>query len=119
MATHALGRTADCVTRIAVVLFAAASVAGCLGDPPPDPATAPLEVVLDGCQLNRDEVAPGTHEVALVGEGRLVVEDESGSEVLRLEGGAGSLVTTAQTYALTCTVDGSASTATLRSVAKE
>lgn len=54
----------------------------CLGDPPPEPATAPLEVVMDTCGLNRDQVAPGTHDVSIVGAGQLVVTDEAGTEVL-------------------------------------
>jgi hypothetical protein len=90
----------------------------CLGDPPPDPETAPLEVVLDGCVLNRDEVAAGPHEVALVGDGRLVVTDEDGDEVLSLPGGSAELVTTTQTYTFTCTVgDEESSSSRLHSVA--
>ncbi|WP_143553955.1 hypothetical protein [Serinicoccus sp. CUA-874] len=93
------------------------TVSACLGDPPPDPASAPLEVVLDGCGLNRDEVAPGEHEVSVVGEGRLVVTDAAGQEVLRLPDGTSTLATTAQTYTMTCVVEGEETTATLTSVA--
>lgn len=95
---------------------ALAGLGACMGDPAPDPATAPLEVVLDGCVLNRDEVAAGTHDVAVVGGGSLVVTDEGGSQVLSLTGGHKQLVTSAQTYSFTCTVDGVEATATLRSV---
>lgn len=95
---------------------AVAAVAGCLGDPPPDPETAPLEVVLDGCLLNRPEVAAGTHDLALVGDGQLVVTDEAGKEVLSLPGGTASLVTSSQTYTFTCTVGTEVTSATLESV---
>ena len=46
-----------------------------MGDPPPDPETAPLEVVVGSsqqpdqpCLLNREQVAAGEHEVLLIGE---------------------------------------------------
>lgn len=78
-------------TRLLASGCALPIVAGCLGDPPPDPATALLEVVLDGCVLNRHEVAPGPHEVALVGSGRLLVTDESGEQVAALPGGSAEL----------------------------
>jgi len=90
-------------------------LSGCFGDPPPDPATAPLEVVLDGCLLNRDEVAAGPHDVAVVGDGDLVVQDASGAEVLA---GGGTLVTREGTYTFVCTIGSGESTATLRSVAE-
>ncbi|MCK0113199.1 hypothetical protein MWU75_13710 [Ornithinimicrobium sp. F0845] len=94
----------------------AALLAGCFGDPPPDPATAPLEVVLEGCLLNRAEVGAGPHDVALVGDGRLVVEDERGAEVLALPGGSATLVTSAGSYTVTCTVGSDESTSVLTSV---
>lgn len=94
-----------------------AALTACLGDPPPDPASAPLEVVLDGCGLNRDEVAVGSHDVALVGEGELVVTDARGQEVLSLPGGSPTLVTTVQTYTFTCSVGDEDTTTTLESVA--
>ena len=56
-------------------------LSGCallLSDPPPPPEIAPLEVVVgsstmrdEPCLLNRDEVAAGTHEVALISESKL------------------------------------------------
>ncbi len=86
------------------------SLTGCFGDPPPDPATAPLEIVLDGCVLNRDEVASGSHEVSVIrregnGPGHVVVTDESGTEVFAEESqGSGTFITSEQTYTFTCTV---------------
>lgn len=51
------------------------ALAGCFGDPPPDPRTAPLEVVVGSltrpdqpCILNRDEVRSGAHEVSVIVE---------------------------------------------------
>lgn len=61
-------------------------VSGCLGDPPPDPRSAPLEVVLEGCLLNRESVQAGRHQVAVVGEGTLVVVDPDGADVVELRG---------------------------------
>ncbi|OLT41924.1 hypothetical protein BJF86_02685 [Serinicoccus sp. CNJ-927] len=103
--------------HVVILVCLLPTVSACLGDPPPDPASAPLEVVLDGCGLNRDEVAPGEHEVSVVGEGRLVVTDAAGQEVLRLPDGTSTLATTAQTYTMTCVVEGEETTATLTSVA--
>lgn len=86
-----------------------------LGDPPPDPTEAPLEVVLASCLLNRDEVGAGTHNVAVVGAGSLVVTDESGAAVLTLSSGNADLVTGKQTYTFTCTTGGRSATTRLRS----
>lgn len=102
------------VALVPAGLILTGALGGCLGDPPPDPATAPLEVVLDGCALNRPDVAPGTHQIALVGSGELVVDDESGQEVHRTESG-GELVTEEGTYTFTCTVGDDTSTTTLES----
>lgn len=88
---------------------------GCLGDPPPDPETAPLEVVLDTCTLNRPEVAAGIHDVAVVGPGQLIITDEAGEEVLSLTAGNADLSTTSQTYTLTCITESGKNTATLDS----
>lgn len=94
---------------------------GCFGDAPPDPATAPLEVVLDQCQLNRPQVAPGRHRVDAIryegdGPGRVVVTDENGEVILGVaSGGASELTTTEQTYTFTCTVSGETNTAILES----
>lgn len=95
---------------------AAAVLAGCLGDPSPNPETAPLEVVLDGCVLNRTEVAAGSHEVALIGTGRLIVTDQAGKQVLSLPNGAAQLLTSAQSYTFTCTVGTDRTSTTLKSV---
>ena len=105
-------------SRTQLVSAAVCSVflSGCFGDPPPDPATAPLEVVMDSCQLNRAQVAPGTHEVTIIGAGQLLVTDESGGEVLSADSDgqmAARLVTGEQKYAFTCTVDGRRGEATL------
>ena len=67
---------------------------GCLGDPDPDPATAPLEVVANGndagrCVLNRESVAAGSHEVVVITEGvQAIVElhDEGGNVLFRQKG---------------------------------
>ena len=69
-------------------------VTGCLGDPPPDPATAPLEVVASGndvgkCALNREEVAAGRHEVVVITEGTqatVELHDEGGKVLFRQKG---------------------------------
>jgi hypothetical protein len=66
---------------------------GCFGDPPPDPATAPLEVVANDnagkCALNREEVAAGRHEVVVITEGiqaTVELHDESGKVLFRQKG---------------------------------
>lgn len=74
---------------------------------------------MDGCLLNRPDVAPGTHRVDLILSGDLVVTDESGAEVHAVaSGGAGELVTTSATYSFTCTVGTHKTSATLDSVAE-
>lgn len=63
------------------------------GDPPPDPSTAPLEVVANGpddgrCLLNREDVAAGTHEVSVITEGSdatVALRDETGQTVFLSE----------------------------------
>jgi hypothetical protein len=82
--------------RIALRSVLAASavllLAGCLGDAPPDPASAPLEVVVrssqlpdEPCLLNREEVAAGDHEVTVFDEsgetGTVVLRDPTGAVV--------------------------------------
>ncbi len=105
---------------------------GCLGDAPPDPRSAPLEVVLDGCHVNRPDVQAGSHEISIIGEGRLSVTDEAGTEVLEAggmqipqnapavtvmpEGYPPTLVSTSQTYTFTCTVGSKVTSATLESL---
>lgn len=107
-----------------VRLMVSASVAllvltGCLGDPPPDPETAPLEVVLDECVLNRSEVTNGEHQVTAIGSGERRVRNASGEEVLSLRGGGGGrLTTTSQTYTFTCTFEGNEEFVDLTSAAE-
>lgn len=122
-------------------------LSGCasiLSDPPPPPEIAPLEVVVgsstmpaDPCLLNRDEVAAGTHDVALISEtepatvrirssqsGKVVFEgaarpqnQEAGppEEVEQVEGGSARSVHLQQgSYAVECEPEGGpSSTATL------
>ena len=92
--------------RVLLMLVSALTVAGCLGDPSPDPESAPLEVVMDGCKLNRSDVAAGTHEVSVLGAGVVEISDTSGQVVLSVsseENGQGQLQTTAQSYTVRCT----------------
>lgn len=64
-----------------------------MGDPPPDPSTAPLEVVAnspdDGrCLLNREDVAAGMHEVSVITErsdATVALRDETGQTVFQSE----------------------------------
>ena len=106
---------------MALALMGTVGLGGCFGDPAPDPAEAPLEVVVEGCVLNRPDVAPGTHEVSVINYGEyrsaeLVISGEDGSELLSLAvGTTGQLVTTTQTYTFTCTVGSKATTSTLES----
>lgn len=102
------------IRQITGVALVALLAAGCMGDPEPDPSLAPLEVVVDTCTLNRTSVAPGTHEVALVGSGTVVVTDAAGAQVASLTG-PGSIVTTSQVFTFTCTGTGGRTTATLTS----
>jgi hypothetical protein len=74
-------------------LAAATVVSGCLGDPAPEPETAPLEVVVgssqrpdEACLLNRPEVAAGTHELLLVtesGPSTVTIRDNTGAIVFQ------------------------------------
>ena len=64
-----------------------------MGDPPPDPSTAPLEVVVndaeDGrCILNREDVAAGVHEFVVIAEGSgatVELRDQTGQTVFQPE----------------------------------
>ncbi|GAA1758313.1 hypothetical protein [Nostocoides vanveenii] len=76
-----LGRGAIAGAALFIVL-----VSGC-GDPPPDPSVAPIEVVLDGCQLNRPSVAAGTHDVSVVGTGSVRILDTRGATVVERNNG--------------------------------
>lgn len=89
-----------------MTMVAVLSVSGCFGDPAPDPTTAPMEIVVDGCALNRSQVGAGTHDVSVVGAGEVEIVDAAGKVVLSLSSttnGQGKLTTTAQTYTVTCT----------------
>ena len=81
-----------------------------MGDPPPDPSSAPLEVVLDSCTLNRPSVREGSHPVAIVGTGRVTVTDPAGSVVLTARGGeetpAEVTLAGAGTYGVACEPEG-------------
>jgi hypothetical protein len=94
-------------------LCAAAAVAtlgACTGgDPAPEPRDAPLEVVLDGCRVNRESVAAGGHDVTVVGRGRATVTDPQGSVVLTAPGGEeapAQIQLVAGTYDVTCEPEG-------------
>lgn len=113
MSTPAGVRRISATALLTAAILVAAT--GCLGDPPPDPEIAPLEVVLDTCTLNRPEVGSGIHNVAVVGPGQLVITDETGNEVLTLTAGNADLTTTSQTYTLTCITGSSKTTAKLKS----
>lgn len=92
--------------RLALALVSAAgllTLAGC-GDPEPDPAVAPIEVVVEGCTLNRDSVAAGTHQVSVVGSGSVSVAGPNASPMLVLMGGQppASFKMAAGTWTVTC-----------------
>jgi hypothetical protein len=104
-----LARTTRRTARAAVCAVAALAVltglAGCAGDPEPDPSTAPLELVLEECTLNRPSVAAGPHTVAVVGKGRATVTDPQGAVVLTAPGGEeqpAEVQLAAGTYGVTC-----------------
>lgn len=89
-----------------LALASALAVTGCLGDPPPDPATAPIEIVVDDCAINRSEVGSGRHSVTVIGEGQVEIADASDEVVLTVvsqDDGLGHLETSTQTYTVTCT----------------
>lgn len=81
-------------------------------------------MVLEGCVLNRSEVAPGTHEVVVVNfdkyqPGSLSISDKDGTGVLTVAvGHSDQLVTTAQMYTFTCSVGSNKSTSTLHSISR-
>lgn len=89
--TGLLPRTGRPASAPLLVVLAALGLSGCLlGDPPPDPAEAPLEVVVgsrtveEDCLLNRASVAAGTHEVTVIGD--------SGPATVRILDGSGRVV---------------------------
>ena len=100
----------------AAVAVVSPLLAGCLiGDGPPDPAVAPIEVVakVDSCLLNRDSVAAGTHEITVImeqGTGRVrLLQDDRLVQVLPSE----PLTLMSGDYVFECVVDGRRSTAAL------
>ena len=118
---------------LCLILLLSLVTVECLGDPPPDPRVAPLEIVAGSrqrpdqpCVLSRDEVSAGTHEVSVVAEnGPAVVRlrDRAGGVVFEAEGAGGSgpaphLVRLSQgTYTVECRLSaGSLPGATLRVV---
>ncbi len=93
----------------ALTVAALATLGGCAGDPEPAPSTAPLEVVLERCTLNRPTVAAGGHTLAVVGRGRATVTDPRGEVVLTAPGGEeapAELQLAAGTYGVTCEPEG-------------
>lgn len=88
------------------VLPAALGLTAC-GDPPPPANVAPIEIVLDGCALNRESVAAGTHEIAVVGSGEATVTGPGGAPTFRIAGGMSepqSFEMSAGSWTVTCTV---------------
>jgi hypothetical protein len=85
------------------------TLGGCAGDPEPVRSTAPLEVVLERCTLNRPSVEAGGHTLAVVGRGRATITDPRGDVVLTAPGGEeapAELQLTAGTYGVTCEPEG-------------
>jgi hypothetical protein len=96
------------IRRIATVtvLPTALGLTAC-GDPPPAPNVAPIEIVLDGCVLNRESVAAGTHEIAVVGSGEATVTGPGGAATFTLTGGMPeprSIEMSTGSWTVTCTV---------------
>lgn len=95
--------------RVLTAAAALAVMAGCMGDPPPAPETAPLEVVLESCTLNRPSVKAGGHDVAVVGSGRATFTDPAGSVVLTAPGDEetpAQIQLDAGTYGVVCEPEG-------------
>ena len=119
-------------TAVAPLLLLAAAASACLGDPAPDPAVQPLEVVVGSettpdqpCLLNVAEVGAGTHDVTVIsqsGPATVRILDPAGTVVLEAEaeGGEsaaqpGSVELEAGTYRVECRpASGSASETELR-----
>ena len=111
--------------RLLLGLLPLLGLGGCvIGDPPPDPSVAPLEVVVgsrqveEDCLLNRDSVGAGTHEVTVFSEGgpaTVRILDESGEVVFTTEAvtggegdpeGAPSVELAAGRHVVECSPDG-------------
>ena len=77
--------------RLGLALAGATLLCGCLGDPPPDPETQPLEIIAGNpdpeygpCLLNVDEVGAGTHELtsmSMAGSATVRILDPSGAVI--------------------------------------
>lgn len=97
------------VLALALSALALSAVTGCMGDPPPAPESAPLELVLDSCSLNRPSVKAGAHAMAIVGQGRVTLSDPKGNVVLTARGDEATpadLTLSAGTYGLACEPEG-------------
>lgn len=106
---HPRPRRPRAALATAAAVAALGVLGGCMGDPPPDPSAAPLELVLQSCTLNREAVAAGGRTMAVVGKGRATLTDPQGSVVLTAPGGEESpaeVQLTAGTYGVTCEPEG-------------
>jgi len=93
----------------ALALAALGGLVACSGDPEPRPSSNGLEVVLDGCRINRASVPAGAHTVRVVGSGRATVTDPQGAVVLTAPGGEeepADLSLSRGTYDVTCEPEG-------------
>ena len=71
------------------------ATAGACTDPPPDPSTAPIEVVANSlakpassCALNRDSVGAGTHELVVIAESapaKVRLQNAQGEPILEVD----------------------------------
>lgn len=68
-----------------LLVLVVGGLAAC-GDPPPAADVAPIEIVLDGCALNRASVAAGTHEITAVGTGEVTLTGPGGMPSVRVAG---------------------------------
>ncbi|SES33988.1 hypothetical protein SAMN05216199_2959 [Pedococcus cremeus] len=93
----------------ALTLAALAGLAGCSGAAEPKPSSTGLEVVLEGCRINRSSVPAGAHSVRVLGSGRATVTDPQGAVVLTAPGGEeepADLSLSRGTYDVTCEPEG-------------
>ena len=97
-------------------------LSGCFGDAPPDPTSAPLEVVVrstqlpdEPCLLNREEVAAGDHDVTVFdesgGPSSVVVRDPTGAVVFEAavsgsEAAQGSVALAEGEHVVQCLAEG-------------
>jgi hypothetical protein len=93
----------------ALALAALAGLTGCGGAAEPKPSSNGLEVVLEGCRINRSSVPAGAHTVRVLGSGRATVTDPQGAVVLTAPGGEeepADLSLSRGTYDVTCEPEG-------------